>query len=141
MNETSKMAVYIIIALIISIAFGLVTDHYRESVEPGELAKLNRAVQQKTDRTIEELERTVSGQRERINNLEASNNRLTEHIGNARRISAELTVSTESTAVDIRSAIELLEKITIQVTDLNRELDSGDTGSGGLRGMAGVYTE
>jgi predicted RNase H-like nuclease (RuvC/YqgF family) len=147
MNEKIKIAAYIVIALAISIAFGLVRDRYRKPVESGELVELNRTVQQETDRTIKELERTIREQRERADSLElynsqfeASNNRLAEHLGNASRISAELSVSAESTAPDIRSAIELLEKITIQIEDLNRELDSCRADLYRIRDLAGLQT-
>jgi predicted RNase H-like nuclease (RuvC/YqgF family) len=147
MNATLKqIGFFVVVAVIAGIAGALLSNHFGKSESDGSPAKLDRAIQQETDRTIGELERTVGEQRERIDSLEsdnsqlkASNNRLAKHIGNARRISAELAISTKSTATDIRDAIELLEKITIQVQSLNCVLNSGNTDSGGFGGLDSLH--
>jgi hypothetical protein len=109
-----------------------------QSGDPGELAGLDRANQRGTERTVESLERVIGEQRERINDLEASNNRLQINNRDAGRIAQQLTISTGATASDIRSAIGLLRTITDQVKSLNRVLNSGDTGSDSGNGVDNV---
>jgi hypothetical protein len=100
----------------------------------GDLAGLDRANQQRTTKTVADLERVIGEQRERIDGLEASNSRLNGHIRDARGIVEQLAVSTGSEAIDIRSAITLLKKITDQVKSLNSVLGGeppgGDSGDG-----------
>jgi hypothetical protein len=130
-----------VIAFVIGLALGILGTAgfilIGQSGDPGGLAELDRAVQQQAAVTVGELERTVNEQRERIDNLQASNTRLEECLGDARRISAELTVAVESESVDIRSAIVLLKKITDQVKSLNGVLGGGDSGLHGAGGLPG----
>jgi ABC-type transporter Mla subunit MlaD len=109
-----------------------------QSGDPGELAKLDRANQLETERTVASLERVIGEQRERIDDLEASNSRLDRNIRDARGISAELTESARAAGTDIRSAITLLKTIKDQVYRLNGVLNRGDTGGGGSGGVAGM---
>jgi septal ring factor EnvC (AmiA/AmiB activator) len=101
------------------------------SGDPGEFASFNRANQRETERTIENLERVIGERQERIDDLEASNNRLETSNRDARRITEQLAISIRTEADDIRSAIELLKTVTDQVKSLNGVLGSGDTGGGG----------
>jgi hypothetical protein len=99
-----------------------------QSGSAGDLTGLDRAVQQRTAETITDLERTVGEQRERIDDLQASNSRLEERIGDARGIVEQLAISTGAEAATIRSAITLLQTIKDQVYRLNGVLGRGDTG-------------
>jgi hypothetical protein len=104
----------------------------------GGLAELDRANQQRTAETVGRLERTVGEQRDRIDSLETSNQRLEKHIGDARGITERLMVSTGTTSVDIRSAIILLKEITDQVKNLDGVLGRGDTGGGSGDGVSNI---
>jgi hypothetical protein len=120
-----------IIAFIIGLALGILGTAgavlIGRSGDAGGLAELDRANQQRTAETVTSLERTVGEQRERIDHLQASNSRLERHIGDARGIVEQLTISTGAGAADIRSAIELLKAITDQVKSLDGILGRGDT--------------
>jgi hypothetical protein len=123
-----------IIAFAIGLALGILgtagTVLIGQSGGAGGLAGLDRANQLETARTVAGLERTVGEQRERINHLEANNSRLEKHIGDARGVVEQLTISTGTEAADIRGAIELLKTITDQVKSLDGILGGGDTAGG-----------
>jgi chromosome segregation ATPase len=130
----------IVIAFVIGLALGILGTagavlFTGRSGGAGELADLDRANQQRTAEAVTGLERTVGEQRSRITELEqsnsslrASNSRLEKHIGDARGIVKQLAISTGAAASDIRSAVELLKKITDQVKSLDGILSRGDTG-------------
>jgi chromosome segregation ATPase len=123
-----------IVSFVIGLALGILGAAgflIGQSGGTGGLAELDRANQQRTAETVASLERTIGEQRERIDDLETSNNRLKEHIGDARGIVEQLTISTGTAATDIRSAIILLQTITDQVKSLDGILGRGDTGSSG----------
>jgi hypothetical protein len=131
-TDVSKTTV---IAFIVGLALGILgaagAVFIGQSGDPGDLAGLDRAIQQETERTVANLERTIGEQRERIDDLQASNSRLEEYIGSARAISAELAVSVATGAADIRSAITLLQTIKDQVYRLDGVLGSGPPGGSG----------
>jgi chromosome segregation ATPase len=138
---------YIVIAFAVGLALGILGTagavlFTGGSGGAGGLAELDRANQQRTAEAVDGLGRKIEEQRERITELEqsnsslrASNRRLEKHIGDARRISAELAVSVGTTASDIRSAVELLKKITDQVKSLDGILSRGDTGGHSGNGL------
>jgi hypothetical protein len=139
--------------VVIAFAFGLVLGIVGAGVfilaggpgPVGEFSGLFRAGERETKRTVAGLERALGEQRERISELEASNqrlessnSRLAEHIGDARRLSEELAVSVGTTAADISSAKRLHQKITEQVKGLIGVLNRGSPGGGGSGDMGGL---
>jgi chromosome segregation ATPase len=129
----------IIIAFVIGVALGILGTAWAvlagQFGDPGGLAGIDRANQQRTAEAVDGLERTVGEQRSRITELEQSNsdlqashNRLEKHIGDARGIVEQLAISVTTEADDIRSAIELYKRITDQVKSLDYILSRGDTG-------------
>jgi hypothetical protein len=89
-----------------------------------------RASQQRAAEAVTGLERTIGEQRERIDNLEASNSRLEDNIRSARGICESALGGSEKAAGDIRSAIELSKTLATALKDINRILNSGDTSDG-----------
>jgi septal ring factor EnvC (AmiA/AmiB activator) len=137
-----KTTVIAFIAFIVGLALGILGTAGAvlagQSGDPGGLAGLDRAVQQETERTVANLERTIGEQRKRIDDLQASNSRLEERITDARGIVEQLTVSTGSAAQDIRSAITLFQTIKDQVNRLDGVLGSGPPGGSGGDGVDNV---
>jgi hypothetical protein len=121
-----------IVSFVIGLALGILGTAgavlVGQSGPTGDLSVRNEFVQRETAATVERLERTIKEQRERIDDLQAGNHRLTEYIGDARAVSSELAVSVTAGAEDIRSAIALLKTIKDQVYRLNGVLNRGDTG-------------
>jgi hypothetical protein len=106
----------------------------------GELTELDRANQQRTAEAVTGLERTVGEQRERITELEQSNNRLAANNRDARGIVEQLVLSTGTETTNIRSAIALYQKIADQIKSLDDILSRGDTSGGGPGDMGGLET-
>jgi chromosome segregation ATPase len=131
-----------IVSFVIGLALGILGTAgavlIGQSGDPGGLAELDRANQQRTAETVASLERTVGEQRERIARLQASNSRLEEHIEDARGIVEQLTVSVGTAADDIRSAIALLKTVTDQVKSLDRLLGRGDPGGDSGDGLDNI---
>jgi hypothetical protein len=120
-----------IVSFVIGLALGILGTAgflIGQSGGSGGLAELDRANQQRTAETVASFERTVGEQRGRIDDLETSNNRLKECIGDARGIVEQLTISTGTAATNIRSAIILLQTITDQVKSLDGVLGRGPPG-------------
>jgi hypothetical protein len=86
----------------------------------GELADARRL----SDEYRSELDRAA----ERIASLEASNNRLNEHLRSASRNVDRLEILTGQTISDTREAIGLVKEITVQVQGLISELDHWRSG-------------
>jgi ABC-type transporter Mla subunit MlaD len=131
-----------VIAFVIGLALGILGTAgiilIRQSGYPGDLAGLDRAVQQETERTVTSLERTIGEQRRRIDDLQASNSRLEERIGDARGIVEQLTISTGTEAANIRSAIALLQTIKDQINRLDGVLGRGPPGGSSGDGVDNV---
>jgi hypothetical protein len=133
MNETSKMAAYIIIALIISIAFGLVADHYRKPIDPGEL-----------DRQRLELDREYREREQRITDNLRELGSVTEDAISAAERAGEIVKRTgtglHAAVIDLREAKRVFAELAIQIQDLQSELDSCRTDLYRIRSMAGLQT-
>jgi phage shock protein A len=98
------------------------------------LAGEYRASQQRADEQIKGLERVIGEQRERINDIEASNQRLEVNIRDARELCEQAIGGSGKAADDIRSAIELSKTLTTALKDIDRILSGrrsgGDSGDG-----------
>jgi predicted RNase H-like nuclease (RuvC/YqgF family) len=129
----------ILIAFVIGLALGVagtgLVTCYRTSGEPDYLAGEYRESQQRTAETITGLERTIGEQRERIDDLETSNNRLTEHIRSARGISEQVIRRSEETAGDIRSAIALSKELADALKGIDRILRGNGSGGDSRNGV------
>jgi hypothetical protein len=133
MNETSKMATYIIIALIISVAFGLVADHYRKPIESGELNRQRLEL----DREYREREQRIT------DNLRELGSVAEDAIGSAER-AGEIVKRTgtglHAAVIDLREAKRVFAELAAQIQDLQGELDNCRADLYRIRGMVGLQT-
>jgi hypothetical protein len=128
-----NLVICFITGLVLGVFGAGIAGHIMGNTEVGELdgaAGEYRASEQRTAEQIAGLERTIGDQRERIDYLTASNNRLESNIRSARGICNEALRGSEKTTGDIRSAIELSKTLTIALKNLDRILNSGNSGNG-----------
>jgi chromosome segregation ATPase len=133
MNEANKMATYIIIAIVLISIFGLVADHYREYIDPGELDRQRLEL----DREYKERERRITANLGELGSVTENAIASAERAGNiAERSAAGL----QSAGTDLREAKRVLEELASQVQDLQSELDNCRTDLYRIRSLAGIPT-
>ena len=112
--------------------------------DAGGITELDKGSQREAARAVKGLGRTVERLGAGINAvegagdaIEASGERLAEHIGNAGRISGELGISADAMGDYLRSAVEIYQRIESQKQALDCIPGCGCSGGGGPGDMGG----